>query len=306
MFRYAFVTCITVFLVLTPVSTVMALEFAVSPMLLEKTAKPKSTKAFQFTIHSKSKGRIKLTVYNMQQLKSGHMSFIDAKGVIPGPMIKWIKLDKKRYRIKKEETISVTGKIQIPAKANGDHLAAIMVEEDRSPSQEMGIVVNVRYAVIINLKVNGRKARARSLFSQAKIENIKGRLVISGLVENISPFSHWLFSTAQLRQLDKRLVEKLTLKTESAWQRKDSGSRIYPNATVRVYGEIRKNIKPGKYLLMLRNKFGGRFQPAMRTEIIITEEMLNTLNKNTPPPTPHTRSIVTRKRGRNILLPTSL
>ena len=248
-----------------------AADFAVTPMMLEIETKPNGRSDFDFSVIGKGNGTIKITPYAMGQLESGHMGFVDLVEQ-PESSANWLEFKQNRYQIRSDSTAKIEGKIRVPPRAFGTHLAAVMVEEDIPDDQNNGILVKVRYAVILSIKVVSRKrpGRAKTSFANVGFEkDEQGRQIFHAFFTNHSNFDDWLYSEVQVRDSKRRLVGRFPLKTESAWQRKDQGSRVYPNTRVKVLGLAKDTIEPGTYLIMVRNKFGKRTQPMFKTEIVV-------------------------------------
>ena len=72
-----------------------------------------------------------------------------------------------------------------------------------------------------------------------------------------------------MRDENRRLLEREPLKTESAWQRADVGSRVFPGARVRLYGEITESFDTGTYNVLVRNKFADKSQSVYRDTIYL-------------------------------------
>ncbi len=256
---------------------VLAAEFAVSPMLIELSGSANTVQDFEFSVHGKTAGNVKLSLFDLSQQESGHMDFIaieEKQGLTD-----WISLDRENFTVKQGETEVITGKISTPRKASGSHLAAIMVEEEKQDDDKGGVAVTVRYAIVLTLDLGGkRKGRIKTQFEDLKIQTIKDELVISALFTNHSNQDHHLKSEVQLRDENKRLIDKIVLKTQSAWQRGDAESRVFPGAKVRVYGVISKAINSSQAHAVVRNKFGGRMQPSVRAELD-APVLLNTMQK---------------------------
>ena len=63
------------------------------------------------------------------------------------------------------------------------------------------------------------------------------------------------------------------MRTESAWQRSDETSRVFPGAQVRVYGKLTKDVEPGDYKVLVRNRFADKSQPVYRDTVRIEERL---------------------------------
>jgi len=146
--------------------------------------------------------------------------------------------------------------VRIPKNAKGAHLAAIMVEEVNPPAKS-GFGVSVRYAIMLDIKLSGKKTRLFSKFSDLAFEEQDGDTFVVAWFENLSDRDEFFQSEVQIRDSRRRLAGRVALKTLSAWQRGDESSRVFSGSKVRVYGRLNKFIKEGDYELTVRNRFGG-------------------------------------------------
>ena len=241
-------------------------EFAVSPMLIELDSGERQTETFNFQVLGKKAGKIKIFMSDLTQQSSGHMAFEAVSGSYSG-MANWVQLSNDEIYINEGERADIKGEIRIPSGVRGSHLAAVMVEEVK-PSDASGFNVNVRYAIILNLSLSGRKQRLKSQFMDLALEEQDGNLFAVGWFENLSDRDAMLETEVQIRDVGNRLVGRVPLLTQSAWQRGDAGSRVFPGSRVKVYGPVLKNIEDGTYQLMARNRFGGRPAPAVREQFV--------------------------------------
>lgn len=239
-------------------------EFAVSPMMIDLDGEVRSEQAFSFNLYGKSNTNVKLDFYNMTQLESGYMGFQKASMDNLEDISNWVELEDDSYRLRDGDVIQVNGTINIPSRASGTHLLAIMVEEDLSEETEGGIAVKIRYAVVLNLNIEGRRSRIETSFEELAVVETEEGLFLEGYFTNSSSIEDWLYSEVQIRGENNRLLERVSLQTQSAWQRADNGSRVFPGARVRVYGQITEAPETGQYNIMVRNNFADRSQPVYR------------------------------------------
>ena len=255
-------------------SALMAADFAVSPMMIELKAESREVKEFSFTVFGKDNADIKLELYNLNQLESGYMEFTKLEAGGLESMGSWIDLELDKFRLRDGETVTVHGTVKIPSRAAGTHLVAIMVEEDIPEKNQGGISVKIRYAVVLNLRIEGRYNRIKTKFSELAVVDTEDGTYLEGYFLNQSATDNWLFTEVQIRAENKRLLERVALKTESAWQRADVGSRVFPGARVRVYGKITKTFDTGTYIVLVRNKFADKSQSVYRDTIQLTAPQL--------------------------------
>jgi len=141
-------------------------------------------------------------------------------------------------------------------------------KEDRETDAK-GVVLNVRYAIILNLKVTDKRrfTRIKGDFNQIEVFELNGQQVLQGQFNSLAAKDYFLESVAYLRNSDKKLVAKINLKSQSAWQRNDPKSRIFPGAKVNVNAPFKQILSAGIYDVVVKNRFGDRLQKTFKTEI---------------------------------------
>jgi len=247
-------------------SLATAAEFAVSPMLIELDAAADTTAPLRFNVFGKSAGRARIRLAGMQQQATGHMAFLP-ESPDAGGLAGWIRLDRDTLVLRRDETATVEGSISVPRRTPaGTYLAAILVEED-DDGRQAGIVLNVRYAIIVSLHIGGAQSRVATSFRELRLEEQDERTFIAAGFRNEGTRDDMLESELQLRDGNNRLVHRTPLKSQSAWQRADAGSRVFPGADIVVFGEMPRTLPAGDYQVTVRNRFGGRSQPVQRATL---------------------------------------
>jgi hypothetical protein len=247
-------------------TTAQAAEFAVSPMLIELDAAPDTAVPIRFNVFGKSAGRARIRLAGMQQQATGHMRFLPQTPDVGG-LASWITLDRDALNLRREETATVEGRIAVPRRTPaGTYLAALLVEED-DDGRKTGIVLNVRYAIIVSVRIAGAQSRIATQFSDLRLEEQGERTFVAASFRNDGTRDDMLDAELQLRDATNRLVHRTPLKSQSAWQRADAGSRVFPGADVVVFGELPATLPAGDYQATVRNRFGGRSQPVQRATL---------------------------------------
>lgn len=243
-------------------------DFAVSPMMIDLEGVGRSSHEFSFNIFGKSDSNLKLELFDMGQLETGYMGFTESDLTNTENMASWVELSDTNFRVRDGETTTITGQINVPSRAAGTYLVGVMVEEDIPEEEQTGISVKIRYAVILNMRVEGSKnRRIKTEFDELVVVENEGDLYVQGSFTNKSSIDDWLVSQVQFRDGDNRLFERVEMRTESAWQRGDQASRVFPGATVRLYGKISKSDVAGDYNVLVRNRFADKSQPVYRDTI---------------------------------------
>lgn len=240
-----------------------AAEFAVSPMLVELDAAPDTAVPFRFNVHGKDAGKARISLAGMQQQATGHMAFLPQEPGTGG-LAGWISLERNSLSVRRGETATVEGRITVPRRTPaGTYLAAVLVEEEE-PARRSGIVLNVRYAIIVSLHIAGPQSRIATRFQGLRLEEQGERSFIAANFRNDGTRDDMLESELQVRDASNRIVHRTAMKSQSAWQRADAGSRVFPGADVVVFGELPRTLPAGDYQVTVRNRFGSRSQPVQR------------------------------------------
>lgn len=251
---------------------VLAGDFAVSPMMIDIQGVERSSHSFSFSIFGKSDSDIKLSLFDMNQLPSGYMGFEEADISNTESMANWIRLDNNAFSIRDGEVTEVSGQIAVPSRAAGTYLVGVMVEEDIPEEDQVGVAVKIRYAVVLNMRVAGSaNRRIKTSFEELAVVQQEDGTYLEGMFSNDSRVDEWLESQVQIRNEDNRLIERVEMRTESAWQRNDETSRVFPGAQVRVFGRLTEDIEPGDYKVMVRNRFADKSQPVYRDTVRFKE-----------------------------------
>ena len=258
-------TITTLFFCLNLNHAAQAGEFSVAPMMISLDGKAGQKQTFEFTVRAQSAGQVVLNIYKLKQMHSGHMEFLPLNKDDAG-LVKWITLNSDKLKLKDNQSQTVKGKIKIPRGIKGSHLAAIMIEEVR-PNNAKRVSVTVRYAIVIDLKLAADHSRLEGHLAPLRIEQREEGSYIVTEFTNLSSRPEYLKSVIDIRNEEHRLIERISLLTESAQQRKESKSRVFPKTTVGLKGLISKPLKSGILTLSARNRFGRSNLPRGKTEI---------------------------------------
>jgi len=259
-----------------------AVEFGVSPMMINLAGAPNDSEKFQVQIAGKSDGKVKVSVYRLSQLPTGHMNFMAPDPKLDN-MSNWMTLDQNMIAIRKDEVSTVNGQIKIPRDANGNYVAAVMVEEGDPLKKKAGVQFDVRYAVIVSLGVNGvSHTRTITEFKDVSLHTEKDRVFVQGSFTNGGKTDGTLDSELQLRDANNRLIQKVTLKTQSAWERGDAGSRVFPGSDVLVFGELPRTLPAGTYQVVVHDRFGDHAQPMYKGDLTLPADLFAAAKPDAP------------------------
>ncbi|MBV1877312.1 MAG: hypothetical protein KUG79_06695 [Pseudomonadales bacterium] len=259
---------LSILLLLFSSPAVRAGEFAVSPMMIELNMSPGDTADISFQVHGKMAGVAAISISQMRQQASGHMAFLPPDDEAQG-VDRWVSLERTLLPVKQGETQTVRGTLTLPKKLQGNHVLAIMIEDQKTKNKR-GVNLNVRYAIVITVNTPIKNRRLKSDFSDLTIEEQNGNYFVTGWFENKSDRDSYFESVISLRNDKRRLVARVPLLTKSAWQRQDVNSRVFPQGRVKVFGLIPEKVVNGEYTLSSRSRFGGRMMPSVKMTTLLS------------------------------------
>ena len=144
----------------------------------------------------------------------------------------WVTLDSDVVKVRPGEKPEVRGTIRVPYSASGSHTVIVMVEP-RPPEITSGIGFKIRYAVRLSIRVERAGLRPSAQLSDfAVVANEQGEPEIQARFLNDSPLDYLASGEVAIRDKDRRLVERVTLRTESGHTAGTDATRIYPGAEV--------------------------------------------------------------------------
>ena len=230
-------------------------EYRVSPMLIEMQVEPGISFPFQFNVTAVKSGRIKLSLNEVMQLPTGHAQFVSVDD------LETVSLVQTRASLADGENFLVQGEVRVPPKSSGSRFYAIIVEEDNKRKSE-NLQIQVRYAVVLDITIKGRKTRLNTQLTNLQL--VDG--VVSAWFENLSDKKAMLKSQIVIRDQNKRLIDRLMLRTQSAIERQEDYSIVYPKSKVEITG-VMKNLRPGHYNVLVQSQFDEKSLPIYRSEI---------------------------------------
>ena len=225
------------------------------PMLIDIKAEPGNSYPFNFNVLALKSGRIRVYLNDVEQLPSGHVQFI------PTENQQDVTLVQTRASLNEGETHTIQGEVIIPRSASGSRLYAVLVEED-DEHNKTGLQIKVRYAIVIDVAIKGPRARVKTKLH--KLEIVDG--TISAWFENHSNKKALLKSQVIVRDQNRRLIDRQLLRTQSAIERQEDYSVVYPNSKVKILA-LSEKLNAGVYNLLVQSHFNDKSLPVLRSEI---------------------------------------
>lgn len=235
-------------------------SIGVKPLVVDIEGQPGDIKEFTLAvIPGVEDERVKFSFYEQKQLESGEIEYtpsLENKSSIAS----WIQPEKSTLLVPAGVETDMTCRVKIPNDEGGSKQVIIMVEQVKDDKeQKSGMQIVVRYAVRIDLRINkpglSKKIDVEELAIKADL-NRKPKAEI--LINNVSEWDYLMNIEATLRDSNRRLVERLELKTDYQDRNNISSTRIYSKSKLRFTSEISKRLLPGQYTLRSFIKYGDK------------------------------------------------
>lgn len=243
----------------------------VRPLVIDVDCKPGDKKSFELILTpANTQEIINLSLYQPVQLTTGGLTY-----QLADPQtyraIQWVKLEKDTVTIPPGEETKVKGTVSVPFDAGGSHTVVVMVEP-KAEEVTTGIGFRVRYAVRININVERPGLRAKADVTELSInEDDKGMSTIKAVLKNPSPLYYDASAEVTIRDEGRRLVERVPLKTQLAWQSNHDTTRVYPGAEVWLIGSMNEPLVPGKYEMRLFLRYADGLQIIQTKEFTVDQ-----------------------------------
>ena len=251
------------------------LAFGVRPLVLDLNLRPGETRDFEIRLMPDNRNEIiMLSFYQPIQAIDGNLVYQEPN---PDtfPAINWVQLDNYEAKVYPGEDTIISGKVKVPFDAGGSHTVIIMTEPKIEPDQP-GITLVVRYAIRLNIRVDrpGLKANAKLLdFDMVPGESKEP--IIKTHIENPSLWDYLVSGEATIRDEERRLIERIDLKSNAAARAGSKQTRMYPGSEVEYTGLLTKRITPGKYTVRVFFRYGEHGQIIQNKTIEVKEDQFS-------------------------------
>lgn len=262
------VVVLTIF-ALTNGLTVMAA--GVRPLVIEMNVRPGDQRDFEINLTpGPTEELVDLTLYEpVQQLNGGLVYQLPTNPAFSATS--WVALDSNTVRVLPDAESKVTGTIRIPFSASGSHTVIVMVEP-RPPEIKSGIGFQVRYAVRLSIRVEkaGLRPTAEVTMLEVGPDN-QGAPQIVARIKNTSALDFLVSGELAIRDQERRLVERITLRTPSGSSSGTDATRVYPGAEVEYIGSITRPLAPGEYSMQAFFRYGENGQILKNEHLVINQ-----------------------------------
>ena len=246
----------------------VALGAGVRPLVIEMSVRPGEQREFEISLTpGLGEELVDLTLYEPVQQLSGELIYqLPTNPAFSATS--WVTLDSNVVRVLPDAESKVTGMIRVPFSASGSHTVIVMVEP-RPPELTSGIGFQIRYAVRLSIRIEKAGVRpSAELMSLEVAPDLQGAPQIVARIKNTSALDFPVSGEVKIRDQERRLVERVTLRTPAGSSAGTDTTRVYPGAEVEFLGSITRPIAPGEYQMQAFFRYGESGQ-ILRNETLV-------------------------------------
>ena len=231
----------------------------VQPLTLDFSMSPGETEDFQLIFSSSGIAEnVAISIYQCYQDYTGNLGYrLADQGSFPE--MGWIELEENSVQVPGEGEVYLKGSIRVPFGTQpGSYIIILMVEPEPGKAGD-GISLLVRYAVRLIVRVDGPVLRERGRINFLRLDKDENGepLIIAG-VENTSRLDYLAGVEVTIRDENRSLVERVTLRTIFGVKNNRDLTRLYPGSEVLFLGKPENYLFPGNYELRAVMSYGER------------------------------------------------
>ncbi len=241
----------------------------VRPLVIEMTVRPGDQRDFVIDlIPDTMEELIELVLYEpVQQLNGGLMYQLPVNPAFSATS--WVSFEDNLIRVRPGQESRVSGAVRVPFSASGSHTVVVMVES-RPPDEPSGFAFRVRYAVRLRIVVERAGLRPTAELNSLVIgPGERGEPRIAARFHNTSALDYLVSGEVTIRDQDRRLVERVTLRTLAGSSGGSDTTRVYPGAEVEYVGSITRPLPPGEYWFQAFLRYGESGQILKNETIVV-------------------------------------
>ena len=246
----------------------------VQPLVVNLEMNQGETQQFELELTpEKNQAATALNLYYPRQQLTGSLSYEEGD-LEKHSVLNWLKLPDKVIVPPGEET-TVDVEVSVPYGAEGTHTAIIMVEPVVEEA-DVGITFKVRYAVRVNIHVDAPGLREDAEVDDFKLtSNEENKPLIKAHIKNPSPLSYNAAGEVTIRDTNRRLIERVPIRSQHAAQGGRKETTIYPGSEVIFEGEVTEPLPAGTYDLQLFLYYADGRQVIKRKTIEVGDEFID-------------------------------
>ena len=259
---------IPLFIIIVFIFSQSLFAIGIEPLTIDLTAKPGDTIPFSFkVIPSKKSEQVAVFLNRIKQELNGSLSFTDINPDSPSAA-KWIDLPN-QISISPEVPTIVKGTVKIPLNTEGGtYLVAVMVQTQKNYTETWGVNLRFNFAIRLKIKIDYPGLRPSALISDFSItKGTNGEPDIRALAKNTSPLDFPTSATVTIRNSQRRLLQRMNLKTEVGWNLNAIETTLFPGSELLYYGQPTEALLPGQYEIRLFYQYGSSGQ-ILKSKII--------------------------------------
>jgi len=252
------------------------MAIGVQPLTLDFQMNPGETEEFSIILSTSGiEENVNLSIYQSFQDYTGNLSY--RKGDIESfPQMNWVKMENSRVTVLREGELELNGTISVPFGTPGGSYTIILMVEPEPSDPDQGVALLVRYAVRIIIRIDGPGLREQGEIKFVELQKDEnGKQLMTVLVKNTSQLDYPGKVEVTIRDEERKLLERLTLRTISAQKANRDSIRIYPGAELLFVGWPENYLYPGKYEVRSFFEYGERGRKTMSSEITILPGIYN-------------------------------
>jgi len=250
----------------------LVFAYGVNPLNLFLAGSPGDIIPFEIKLTPAGRQEIvNLNLYDAVQEISGELKFTERKDENNNAM-DWINFDDSRIVIPPDREVLITGTVDIPYDASGSYTVILMVEPEKREG-EIGIIMNVRYAIRLDIFVDRPGLRPRGEITEIGIKGDKDmNPLIYTKIKNISKVNLAVASEVTIRTEDRRLLDRVVLRSPATAQSGRDYLVIYRDSEVQFEGVITEPLPAGTYDLRIFLRYNNGQQLVRGKKITVTDE----------------------------------
>jgi hypothetical protein len=257
-------------------STANVFAAGVKPLVIDLDMQPGDTKNFDLKfMPSGQEEQVKLSLYQPVQLLNGGLTYQKANPE-SFSVSNWVDLESNEVMVYPGQQNTVSGTVNVPFSAGGSHTVVIMVEPQSPAQKKGGINFMVRYAVRLNIRVDRPGLRPEAELVKFNLDSgEENEPIVKARLSNPSAWDYLVSGEVTIRDAERRLVERIPLRSPSGAKNNKDITRMYPGSEVKYLAEVTKRLTPETYTLRTFIRYGDHGQIIKTKEINIKEGDFN-------------------------------